>query len=109
MMSEAQRVQLLVEQCCGGSSITFAKSVGIDKFRLSRIMHGEAHCRITKLIPAILKVYPDVNPDWLRTGEGYPGDLTKEQIKAKYERIVAEKDREIEELKKRLEKMENHE
>lgn len=89
-MTEPERIQYLIDHLCGGSAIRFADSIGIDKFRLSKIVHG--HYGIKKHIPVILAVYPDINPDWLRTGEGYPGDLSVSDIKARYEKIIEEKD-----------------
>ena len=89
-MTEAQRAQYLIENCCGGSAIDFAKSIGIDKSRLSKIVHGQL--RLAGLYDTIIAAYPDVNPQWLRTGEGYPGDLSAELVRAKYEKILAEKD-----------------
>lgn len=65
----------------------FANSIGIDKTRLSRIANGRPKYRINKHIPVILAIYPEVNPDWLRTGEGNPGALSVADIKAKSEKI----------------------
>lgn len=89
-MTEAQRAQYLIEHCTNGSSADFAQSIGIDRPRLSRIVHGQL--RLSKLYDAILSAYPDVNPQWLRTGIGYPGDLSAELVRQKYEKIIAEKD-----------------
>ena len=90
MMTEAERAQYLIDHCCGGSAVNFAKSINIDKTRLSKIVHGQL--RFAGLYDAVLKAWPDVNPVWLRTGEGYPGDLSVELVKARYEKILAEKD-----------------
>ncbi len=90
MMTEAERAQYLIEHCCGGSAVDFAGSIGIDKTRLSKIVHGQL--RLSRLYDAIVAAHPNVNPEWLRTGEGYPGDLSVELVKARYEKILAEKD-----------------
>lgn len=90
MMTEAQRAQYLIDNCTGGSAVDFARSIGIDKTRLSKIVHGQL--RLSGLFEAITNAYPAVNSQWLRTGEGYPGDLSAELVKAKYEKILAEKD-----------------
>lgn len=90
VMTEAQRAQYLIERCTGGSAIDFARSIGIDKTRLSKIVHGQL--MLSGLYDAIIKAWPAVNPQWLRTGEGYPGDLSAELVRARYEKIVAEKD-----------------
>lgn len=100
-MTEPERIQYLIDRLCGGSAINFATSIGIDKFRLSRIVHGKS--RITKLVNIILETYPDINAEWLKTGEGYPGDLSIADVKAKYEKIIAEKDDMIRTLRRVIE------
>lgn len=100
-MSEADRAQYLIKYCCGGSATDFAASLGIDKTRMSRIVHGKM--RLSGLFDVIIKTYPEVNPQWLRTGLGYPGDITPELLKARYERIIAEKDSLIRALTKIIE------
>ncbi len=89
-MTEAERAQHLIDNCTGGSAVDFAKSIGIDKTRLSKIVHGQL--RLSGLFDRIINAYPAVNPQWLRTGEGYPGDLSAELVRIKYEKILAEKD-----------------
>ena len=100
-MTEAERIQYIIDKCCQGSATKFADSIGIDKFRLSRIVHGKL--KITRLIVPILEAYPDINPQWLRTGEGHPGDLSKEDIRERYEKIIAEKDALIRTLQRVIE------
>lgn len=100
-MTEAQRAQYLIEHCARGSAAEFAKSIGIDKSRLSRIVHGRL--RLNRLYDRILSAYPAVNPQWLRTGEGYPGDLSAELVKMKYEKMLAEKDALIKTLQRVIE------
>lgn len=97
----AERAQYLIDNCTGGSAVDFAKSIGIDKTRLSKIVHGQLH--LNRLYDAILNAYPEVNPQWLRTGEGYPGDITAELVKIKYEKIIAEKDALIRTLQRVIE------
>ncbi|MDD7455788.1 MAG: hypothetical protein PUK70_06010 [Bacteroidales bacterium] len=89
-MTEAQRAQYLIENCSHGSATDFAKSIGTDKTRISKIVHGQL--RLSGLFDAIIAAYPDVNPQWLRSGKGYPGDLSAELVRQRYEKIIAEKD-----------------
>ena len=98
MMTEAERAQYLIDHCCGGSAVNFAKSINIDKTRLSKIVHGQL--RLSGLYDVILIAHPRVNPEWLRTGEGDPGDLSVELVRARYERIISEKDALIRTLQK---------
>jgi len=100
-MTEAQRAQYLIDNCTRGSAKDFASSIGVDKTRISKIVHGQL--RLYGLFDAILTAYPDVNPQWLRTGTGYPGDLSVQLVKARYEKIVAEKDSLIKTLQRVIE------
>ena len=100
-MSEAERAKFLVDHCTNGSSAEFAKTLNIEPSRLSRILHGKL--RLNKLFDKIIMLYPQVNPQWLRTGEGYPGDLSVELVKQKYEKIIGEKDALIRTLQKIIE------
>ncbi len=100
-MSEAQRAQYLIDNCTGGSATDFARSIGIDKTRLSKIVHGQL--RFNRLFGRVMGVYPEVNPQWLRTGVGYPGDLSTELVKTRYEKILAEKDALIKTLQRIIE------
>lgn len=101
IMTEAQRAQYLIDNCTGGSAIDFARSIGIDKTRLSKIVHGQL--KLSGLFDAIIKAWPEVNPVWLRTGEGYPGDLSASLVKQRFEKIVAEKDALIKTLQRIIE------
>ena len=89
-MTEAQRAQYLIDHCARGSAATFAEAIGIDRPRMSRIVHG--HLRLSGLYEAILTAYPAVNAQWLRTGSGYPGDLSIELVRQRYEKVIEEKD-----------------
>lgn len=101
MMTEAERARYLIEHCANGSATKFAKAIGIDKTRLSKIVHGQL--RLNKLYDKILSVYPAVRSQWLHTGEGYPGDISVELVKARYEEMLKEKDALIKTLRKVIE------
>ena len=101
-MTEAERAQLLIDRCCGGSAVNFATSIHIDKTRLSKIVHGQL--KLSGLFDVIIATYPEVNPQWLRTGTGYPGDLSVQMVRERYERILAEKDSLIRTLQKIIDK-----
>ncbi len=100
-MTEAQRAQYLIDHCCGGSAIEFATSIGIDKARMSKIVHGQL--RLNRLYDRIMTTYPDVNPQWLRTGEGYPGDISTELVKQRLTKIIEEKEALIRTLQRVIE------
>ena len=100
-MTEAQRAQYLITHCCGGNATDFAKSIGIEKARMSRIVHGQL--RLNRLYDRIMTVYPEVNPRWLSTGEGYPGDISTELVKQRLTRIIEEKEALIRTLQRVIE------
>ena len=101
IMPESARAQYLIDNCTGGSATDFARSIGVDKTRLSKIVHGQL--RLSGLFDAIIAAYPDVNPQWLRTGIGYPGDLSAELVRVRLERIIEEKDALIRTLQRVIE------
>lgn len=78
--------------------MSFANSINIDKTKLLKIVHGQL--KLSSLYYAILIAHPRVNPEWLRTGEGDPGDLSVELVRTRYERIISEKDALIRTLQK---------
>lgn len=83
MMTEAERLDFLILTLANGRSVDFAKAIGITSPTLSRIKKGELN--LAPRISNILKAYPQVDPKWLMTGEGYPGDLSVALVKEHYE------------------------
>lgn len=64
-----QTIQMLKEQRRIHSASDFARIIGIDKGDLSRFVNGKRP--ITQQLVGLIQVhFPDVNEDWLRTGDG---------------------------------------
>lgn len=64
-----QTIQMLKEQRRIHSASDFARIIGIDKGDLSRFVNGKRP--ITQHLIGLIQVhFPDVNEDWLRTGDG---------------------------------------
>lgn len=99
-MTEAQRIEYLITVLEGGVGAEFAKKIGVSHAAVSKMRNGIFG--ITKKIDAIIKAYPSVNRDWLETGEGYPGDLTIDLVRAHYERKIKRQEQVIDQLIKKL-------
>lgn len=85
-MTESERIEYLISVLENGNGAEFARRVGISNTAMSRIRNAEFG--IKRKIDAILRAYPSVNRTWLETGEGYPGDLTIDLVKAHYEKKI---------------------
>jgi transcriptional regulator with XRE-family HTH domain len=103
-MTESERIEFLIRNLEGGSGAKFAQRVGMSAAGLSRIRSGEFGIRLK--IDPILRAYPSINREWLETGEGYPGDLTVDLVKAQYEKKIEMADKVINHLMKRIEDLE---
>ena len=103
-MTEAERISLLINALEGGTGAAFANRIGLSVAQVSKIKNGRNG--IGKHINTILKAYPVVNRSWLETGEGYPGDLTVDLVKAQYEEKLKRSDTIIDNLVKRIEDLE---
>lgn len=89
----------------GGNAASFARKIGKDESVVSRMRSGRVS--ITNSIDGILHAYPAVRRDWLETGEGYPGDISIESVKARYQEKIDKCERIIEHLMRRIEELEN--
>lgn len=102
-MTEGQRVKFIVDSLCGGNQSRFAKSTGIGKSVVNKIIKesgGPEGIRLTETyINRIINAFPEVNENWLRTGREEPGDISVQTLRVKYLSIIKELNRQIEELK----------
>ena len=103
-MTEIERIDYLVKVLANGNSSQFARSINLRRDVLSRVRSGELTLKYK--YNDILRVYPEVNRNWLETGEGYPGDLTVDLVKAYYEDKMKRKEKVIDQLMKRIEELE---
>lgn len=99
-MTEAQRIDYLISVLENGVGSEFAKRIGVSHAAVSKMRNGIFG--ISKKIDAIIKAYPSVNREWLETGEGYPGDLTIDLVKAHYERKLKRNEQIIDQLLEQL-------
>jgi hypothetical protein len=104
-MTESERIAFLIKALEGGNGASFAKRIGVDPPTVSRMNKGKVGIRTHT--DKILNSYPAVNRDWLETGEGYPGDLTVDLVKAHYQARINKNEMIIDHLIKRLNELES--
>lgn len=103
-MTEAERISLIITHLEGGNIAEFGRSIGVSKAQAWKMQNG--HTGIRLRVDNILKAYPQVNRTWLETGEGYPGDLSIDLVKTRYEKKIEQNERIIDSLIKRIEQLE---
>lgn len=82
-MTEAERIDFLIKVLESGNAADFAERIGVSRATANRMRQGKVGIRLR--INDILFAYPAINREWLESGEGYPGDLTIDLVKAHYE------------------------
>ena len=103
-MTEAERIDYLINIFEGGNAAEFGRRIGVSKITAHKMRKGVIGFRLH--VNRILEEYPAVNREWLTTGEGYPGDLTVDLVKAHYERKLQRADSIIDHLTRRLDELE---
>ena len=103
-MTESERIDFLIKALEGGNARAFGKKIGASESSVSRMRSGAFSIK-TK-INAILSTYPAVNRYWLESGEGYPGDLTIDLVKAHYEAKIHRCETIIDHLTRRIDELE---
>lgn len=90
MMTVAQRIDHLVMVLEGGNAKRFSEMTGITQQSVSCLRHGSY--RIARFAGRILDAYPEVNPEWLTSGEGEPLliEIEKGEILRKVEALENE-------------------
>lgn len=98
-LNEGDRLMLLIDELCCGSQVNFAKATGINITSLNKIVTGSGEqlgLHLTqRYINKICQAFPNVNQQFLLDGVSYPGDISVHYVKARYEVLLADKDKEI--------------
>ena len=103
-MTEAERIEFIIKVLESGNAAEFAKRIGVSKATAVRMRTGTVGIRLR--INDILSAYPAINRTWLETGEGYPGDLTVDLVKAHYEQKLKRNEVIIDHLTRRIDELE---
>lgn len=106
-MTESERINFLIDAVANGNSIEFGKRLGLVKSTVAKLRSDKYPNSLNGYVSRIIEAYPSVNRMWLTTGEGYPGDLTVDLMKARYEDKLRRADRVIDHLTKRIEELES--
>ena len=104
-MTEAERIEYLINVLENGNAAEFGRKIGAHKSTVSQMRKGARGIRLR--VNSILEAYPSVDREWLTTGEGHPGDLSIDVVKARYKEKIAKADRIIEYLMKRIGELES--
>lgn len=100
-MTESERIDYLIKLLEGNNAAAFARKVDISTPTLSRIRSGEL--RLKSKVGKIMEVYPMIDRNWLETGEGYPGDLSIQNVRKRLMAVIEQKDDIIASLTKEIE------
>lgn len=104
-MTEAERIGFLIEHLARGNARVFADKIGSSTANVSKMRSGKIG--ISKSIDKILEAYPLVERSWLETGEGYPGHLSVDLMKAHFQKKIDRQDRLIEYLIEQINELEH--
>ena len=86
VMTEAERIDFLIRELANNNAATFGAKIGLSRATIAKMRKGSIGIRLN--VDAILEAYPQVRKEWLTTGEGYPGDLSVDLVRAHYEAKV---------------------
>lgn len=104
-MTESERIEFLIQVLESGNGSAFGEKIGVSRATVSKMRKGMVGFRLNK--EGILAAYPQIRREWLETGEGYPGDLTVDLVRAHYEEKIAKADKVIDHLMRRIDELEN--
>lgn len=102
-MTEAERIEYLIKTLESGNAAEFGRKVGVAKPIVTRMRKGTTKIRLH--INKIIEAYPAISREWLETGEGYPGDLTVDLVKANYEVRLKRAEAVIDNLLKQIDEL----
>ena len=76
-MTESERLDYLIKVICGNNARSFALKAGIRPYSLSRVRNGRGTPSF--YFERILGAFPDVERDWLYSGNGEPFKWRREK------------------------------
>jgi len=92
--SVTERLDLIANALFKSRMSELGQAAGIDKTAVSRIRSGQLGLT-PYYIDKIMSVSPGINRSWLETGEGYPGDISVQLVREKYESLLSVRDETI--------------
>lgn len=106
-MTESERINFLIDALAGGNAAKFGERIGVKACTIAKIRSENYPNGIKGYVDKIIETFPSVNRLWLITGEGYPGDLTTDLVRAHYEEKLRRADKVIDHLTRRIDELEN--
>jgi hypothetical protein len=103
-MTEPERIEYLITALESGNQSEFARRIGCSLANLWKMRNGQVGIRLQ--VAKICRAYPQVNRGWLESGQGYPGDLSVDLVKAHYEAKIKRNEVIIDKLIARIEELE---
>ena len=103
-MTEAERIDFLINVLENGNAAEFGRKIGVSRPNANKMRAGAIGYRLH--INSIIAAYPAVNRAWLESGEGHPGDLSVDLVKAHYESKLRRADTIIDHLTRRIDELE---
>ena len=105
-MTESERIDFLINAVADGNAVKFGKRIGLVKSTVAKLRSDKYPNSLGGYVNRIIEAYPSINRTWLITGEGYPGDLTADMVKAHYEEKLRRADKVIDHLTRRIDELE---
>ena len=99
-MTESERIDFLINVMEGGNGSQFGERIGTDRATVCDLRSGRR--RIRRYVDRIIAAYPAVSRTWLTTGEGHPGDITIDIVKARLEETIRRQEQIIDHLISRI-------
>lgn len=96
-----ERLQFVMDNCARGNQVEFCQKTGLLASTVSRVRSGQLKLSEDR-IQSICKAYPDINPQFLRDGISYPGDISIEVVKARLQDEIKKRDNLIDLLQNQL-------
>jgi len=97
-MTEAERINYIIEHFEGGNAADFARKIGKSAPAVSKLRKGQY--RFLSYVDVIAKAYPTINCRWLLTGYGEPEapETSRSSMKTRLDRLTDAVDAVIERL-----------
>ena len=99
--SPEERLQFVMDNCARGNQVEFCQKTGLLASTVSRVRSGQLKLSEDR-IQIICSAYPAINPQFMRDGISYPGDISVEVVKANMVREIKKRDNLIELLQNQI-------
>lgn len=100
-LTEAERLQLLIDKLCHGNQAKFSRIADMNPSTVSHILAGRKGYGLSpNTIAKIVTAFPQVSTEFLKDGLSDPGDLDGNQKTNRLQTLLDEKSALVDELLK---------